>query len=305
MPNCLICKSHCHNQNISGNNYFHFECYNYLRKDHNLRSYEGIDDEINKKISNYYANHSFLKRIKHFLFRSVPKEIKSEITHFKALKQVLQTKKYYKAFRRRRLQTLYDYWSVYDFDNIGLPPDWPLRRTKRLKQDSYTCQDCDWIREENGTILHIHHITVRGDGEVYDHTQENLVTLCIDCHRERHGGVLPDDTATIGINGRRPFSITNKYKLIEEVIRANENRSTNEQICILVLYKNKLQDISYRAILPTEKTYEILLNGNSPYWYVKGYCYLQQERRTFRISRIKEIEEINQNEIPPEGGKFL
>jgi len=59
MPNCLICNSHCNNQNISGNYYFHFECYNYLRKDYNLRSYEGIDDEINNKISNYYANHSF------------------------------------------------------------------------------------------------------------------------------------------------------------------------------------------------------------------------------------------------------
>jgi len=236
----------------------------------------------------------------------MPKEIKSEITRLKALKLILETKKYYNAYRRRTLHTLYDYWAKYDFDNKGLPPDWPIRRTIRLQQDDYTCQDCHCNGKEDNTTLHVHHKKVRGDGDVYDHTQENLATLCIDCHRERHGGVLhPDDTATIGINGRRPFSIPNRYRIIDEVIRANRNRPQDKETCILVLYKNRLQDISLRAIRPTERTYEILLNGNNPYWYVKGHCYLQDERRTFRISRIKEIEEINQNEIPLKGGRFL
>lgn len=308
MPQCLICESECNGGYASGNNHFHFICYHYLRNDRDQKSYEGIDDAINNQIIKYYQdNIKFLKRIRrfrHFLFRTAPKEIRQDVENLRTLQEKLQERTYYNAFRNRRLSKLYDYWERYDFDEKGLPPDWPIRRANRLKEDEYTCQDCGIDAKEENVILHVHHKEVRGDGGVYNHTQENLVTLCIDCHKNRHGGHL-DLSGQIGLSGKKPFVITDKYRLIERIIEDNRDREENEKTCILILYRNRLKDISRRAILPAEKTHEILLNGNNPYWYVKGHCYLQNEYRRFRISRIIEIEEINQNQIPAGGGEFL
>lgn len=239
------------------------------------------------------------------MFRSVPKEIRQDVKNLKALEIILRQRRYYNAFRNRKLTNLYDYWESYDFDEKGLPPDWPIRRANHLIVDNYTCQDCDIDAREQNVILHVHHIKVRGDGGVYNHTQENLVTLCIDCHNKRHGGFPLYEDWQIGIGGKRPFVITDKYRLIDRVIEDNNGREKNKKICILILYRNRLKDISRRATLPDVKAYEQYNNSNQPYWYVKGYCYLQNEYRTFRVSRIIEIEKINQNQIPAGGGEFL
>lgn len=74
--------------------------------------------------------------------------------------------------------------------------DWDTQRRSALARDGYGCQDCG-VRE---TRLHVHHIVPRGDGGT-DHL-DNLVSLCPDCHADRHGahacelcgGISDEDT---------------------------------------------------------------------------------------------------------------
>lgn len=63
MPQFLICESECNGGYASGNKYFHFICYHYLRNDREQKSYEGIDDAIRNKIIKYYQYHKFLKKL--------------------------------------------------------------------------------------------------------------------------------------------------------------------------------------------------------------------------------------------------
>jgi 5-methylcytosine-specific restriction endonuclease McrA len=55
------------------------------------------------------------------------------------------------------------------------------RRLSRqvLARDGWRCQDCSAARE-----LQVHHIHSRG--QLGDDAEENLITLCAACHRDRH-----------------------------------------------------------------------------------------------------------------------
>lgn len=58
---------------------------------------------------------------------------------------------------------------------------WELYSKRQKRYDSWTCQHCG----QYGGTLHTHHITpVAEGGAKYDH--DNLVTLCVDCHKRVH-----------------------------------------------------------------------------------------------------------------------
>ena len=59
---------------------------------------------------------------------------------------------------------------------------WQGLRSKRLKLDEYTCQDCS--KELTTTNAHVHHLTYKRLG---DERMSDLVTLCRSCHELRHG----------------------------------------------------------------------------------------------------------------------
>lgn len=60
------------------------------------------------------------------------------------------------------------------------PPDWPERRAYVLNRDYHKCTKCG-----KTTDLHVHHIIPRA--ERYDHSANNLITLCHECHGRIHG----------------------------------------------------------------------------------------------------------------------
>lgn len=58
---------------------------------------------------------------------------------------------------------------------------WREYSSRQKRYDDWTCQRCG-VRGGN---LHTHHITpVAEGGEKFDH--DNLITLCVSCHREVH-----------------------------------------------------------------------------------------------------------------------
>jgi len=62
--------------------------------------------------------------------------------------------------------------------------EWENARKSAFKRDDGECQDCGKMSDPL-SILHVHHKTPRSEGGSDD--LENLVTLCPDCHAQRHG----------------------------------------------------------------------------------------------------------------------
>jgi 5-methylcytosine-specific restriction endonuclease McrA len=68
-------------------------------------------------------------------------------------------------------------------------------RHRVLERDAWRCQDCGSSKD-----LHVHHLVKRS--KLGDDALDNLITLCADCHRQRHRtiakplGVSPGSSAT-------------------------------------------------------------------------------------------------------------
>lgn len=58
-------------------------------------------------------------------------------------------------------------------------PEWNEKRVNRLSIDNYKCQQCNTM----GVILHVHHKTY---ANLYDEHENDLISLCADCHKQTH-----------------------------------------------------------------------------------------------------------------------
>lgn len=69
---------------------------------------------------------------------------------------------------------------------------WVKMRRKRREKDNYTCQNCGKSEEDIDRELDVHHITPRREFENVDDANyiENLITLCMSCHRRAEFGDL-------------------------------------------------------------------------------------------------------------------
>lgn len=61
---------------------------------------------------------------------------------------------------------------------------WNITRERILKRDNYTCQHCG----QKNIILNIHHITKSNIKPELFYEDDNLITLCVDCHSSTHLG---------------------------------------------------------------------------------------------------------------------
>ena len=80
------------------------------------------------------------------------------------------------------------------------------RRSAILHRDNYTCQCCG----KKNCRLEVHHIKFRSDGGTDD--EENLITLCKDCHKGVHAG-------TVELN-KKPKKMRLKYATHMSIIRS-------------------------------------------------------------------------------------
>lgn len=87
-------------------------------------------------------------------------------------------------------------WEGGDTGNYG--KGWNRIRKLALERDGYECTHCGKSKEEIGRNPDVHHIVpvrvfaaARGFTKADAHYEENVVSLCIDCHRKADFGVIP------------------------------------------------------------------------------------------------------------------
>ena len=88
----------------------------------------------------------------------------------------------------------------------GFDYGWSSRREAILNRDSYTCQICG----KKHTRLEVHHIIFRSQGGTDD--ENNLITLCEDCHSGAHDGKI--------VLTKKPKKINLKYATHMSIIRS-------------------------------------------------------------------------------------
>ena len=80
------------------------------------------------------------------------------------------------------------------------------RREAILNRDNYTCQVCG----KKHTRLEVHHIIYRSQGGTND--ENNLITLCKDCHKDIHNGKV--------VLTKKPKKLNLKYATHMSIIRS-------------------------------------------------------------------------------------
>ncbi len=88
----------------------------------------------------------------------------------------------------------------------GFDYGWSSRREAILNRDSYTCQICS----KKHTRLDVHHIVYRSNGGTND--ENNLITLCEDCHSGIHDGKI--------VLTKKPKKLNLKYATHMNIIRS-------------------------------------------------------------------------------------
>jgi hypothetical protein len=134
--------------------------------------------------------------------------------------------------------------------------------------------------------MDVHHMIHLKNGG--NHTENNLTLLCRKCHENLHGKTIPIFQQT-----NYKFKDNSKIKLFLNSIANQHN--------VRIKYKDRYKILTDRVVKP-----ERFLNlgevfhttkDNKPatchkrYDYIECFCYLRQEKRIFRVDRIKSIED--------------
>lgn len=155
-----------------------------------------------------------------------------------------------------------------DGKGIAAGSSWDITRKATFARDRYTCQSCG--RKDNLTVDHIVQLSHGGTNN-----PENLQTLCKYCHEKKDNKKIFDK----GFNHDSNYGTANTSNptvvAIERAIRANAT--------IKIAYTDIHDKTTYREISPKNFTKE----HGIP--YLVAFCHLRNDKRTFRLSRIKII----------------
>ena len=103
----------------------------------------------------------------------------------------------------------------------GFDYSFSSRREAVLNRDNYICQVCG----KKHTLLEVHHIIWRSRGGSDD--EDNLITLCHDCHSKIHEGLLTVD--------KKPRKLNLKYATHMSIIRSQ----------LLKVYPNAIETFGF------------------------------------------------------------
>lgn len=74
-------------------------------------------------------------------------------------------------------------------------PRWQKRKTEILNRDNFTCQLCG----DTKNTLHVHHFRYINGRKPWEYANEDLITLCEDCHNKTHEEINKQSMSEIHI----------------------------------------------------------------------------------------------------------
>lgn len=156
------------------------------------------------------------------------------------------------------------------FSGKGLTPGsyWYNKRKEVLSRDGYTCTRCGVTK--NLSIDHRTPLSLGGDDSM-----DNLTTLCKDCHENKdQRNIFNRDFDADDNYGRNP-QLSRKVQIVANALKQNQNVRIN--------YTDSKGKTTEREVQPKQ------LVKNKGRIYLISYCYLRNEKRTFRLSRARII----------------
>jgi hypothetical protein len=149
-------------------------------------------------------------------------------------------------------------------NNENYSKDTPLKETIIAKK-SVKCEKCG-----ANVVTHNHHILAISKEETSNF--DDLQLLCNKCHMIKQHHKFDKVKS-------KTYNDSQNVSYLRDAIR-------NEKT-IKITYKKLNGEVSHREILP------IGIYKYGGHSYLKAYCYLRNEKRTFRISRITKSENKN------------
>ena len=59
-------------------------------------------------------------------------------------------------------------------------PNWQKKRLLIMERDDYTCKSCG----DNKNTLNVHHLAYHKNSKIWEYENDELITLCKNCHEE-------------------------------------------------------------------------------------------------------------------------
>lgn len=149
---------------------------------------------------------------------------------------------------------------------IASGSSWDQIRKAVLTRDNYICRSCK--RKDNLTVDHIVQLSQGGTNNL-----ENLQTLCKYCHEKKDNRKIFDKSFSHDSNYGSRATPSSTVQSIERAITMKSR--------IKITYTDINEKVTYREITPSHFTKE----HGIP--YLVAFCHLRNDKRTFRLSRLK------------------
>lgn len=84
-----------------------------------------------------------------------------------------------------------------DYSNFAFPKNPRIKDKKLINNKKHNCEYCG----KKNCYTNTHHIKSKGSGG--DDTEDNLIELCSNCHREVHDGLISKQELLKIVKGRK------------------------------------------------------------------------------------------------------
>lgn len=77
---------------------------------------------------------------------------------------------------------------LFSYNRINIKSKWLILKRTIFKRDNYTCQECNinLLLSKEHFQLHAHHIIPKAEAPELTLDEENIITLCENCHKNIH-----------------------------------------------------------------------------------------------------------------------
>jgi hypothetical protein len=101
-------------------------------------------------------------------------------------------------------------WRTEDDEKFRGSAAWKKIRLRILERDDFTCAYCGYRSEKRQQVNHI-------DGDPKNNEDENLETICPDCHRVMHSGLWCTKMHTMRLYSRSNYSQNDIIRITREM----------------------------------------------------------------------------------------